>query len=462
LLKQISWSRWPLALLGGSALWFLYFFGLTRTGLLGPDEPRYAAIGRAMAQTGDWITPRLWGHPWFEKPALLYWMTAAGFKAGLGVELAPRLPVALASVAFLIYFFFALRSQFGQRPALFATLILATTVGWLALSHVATPDLPMSAAFSAAMLMLLPAPAVSARRTVMSGLLLGLAILAKGLVPLVLFIPALWFLRRQVRALLTVLGVAAAVAAPWYTLVAARNGAAFADEFFGHQQFARFVSGEILHIQPFWFYLPVLAAGLFPWTPLALLLFSKKLYQDRRTTFLAAWFAFGFVFFSASRGKLPGYLLPLFPPLAALLGIAIDRVRVRSAFFICLLAVSAALLCVLPSAQDALPDALVYGLSRAPIHFSTAWLAPVLILASICVLVELRQERVMAFALIALLYTALIARFIWQDFPVLDRAVSARVRWTTSSESISCIPQDGAFWRNSLNYYAGRELPDCN
>ena len=78
-------------------LFFLYFFGLTRTGLLGPDEPRYAAIGRAMATTGDWITPRLWGAPWFEKPALLYWMTAAGFKAGLGVDLAPRLPVALAS-----------------------------------------------------------------------------------------------------------------------------------------------------------------------------------------------------------------------------------------------------------------------------------------------------------------------------------------------------------------------------
>ena len=76
----MSWSRWPLAILCGSALWFLYFFGLTRTGLLGPDEPRYAAIGRAMARSGDWITPRLWGPPWFEKPALLYWMTAAAFK----------------------------------------------------------------------------------------------------------------------------------------------------------------------------------------------------------------------------------------------------------------------------------------------------------------------------------------------------------------------------------------------
>ena len=153
-------------------------------------------------------------------------------------------------------------------------------------------------------------------------------------------------------------------------------------------------------------------------------------------------------------------MLPLFPPSAALLGTAIDRVRQRSAFFICLLALSAALLCVLPSAQDALPDALVYGL-RSPIHFLSAWLVPVLILASICVLLEVRRDRFIAFSLIALLYTTLIV-VIWQDFPTLDRDVSARNRWATSSESITCIPHDGAFWRNSLNYYAGRELPDCN
>jgi 4-amino-4-deoxy-L-arabinose transferase-like glycosyltransferase len=66
-----AWAIWALAVI---ALFFLYFFGLGRTGLLGPDEPRYAAIGREMAQTGDWVTPRLNGQPWFEKPALLYWI----------------------------------------------------------------------------------------------------------------------------------------------------------------------------------------------------------------------------------------------------------------------------------------------------------------------------------------------------------------------------------------------------
>src|ERR1700683_5866073 len=96
-------------------LFFLYFFGLTRTGLGGPDEPRYAAIGRAMAATGDWITPRLWGAPWFEKPAFLYWMTAAGFKAGLGADLAPRLPVAVLSVLLLGFFWVCLKLGWDRR-----------------------------------------------------------------------------------------------------------------------------------------------------------------------------------------------------------------------------------------------------------------------------------------------------------------------------------------------------------
>src|SRR4249920_652259 len=95
----------------------LYFWQLGGMGLAGPDEPRYDAIGREMARSGDWVTPRLWGEPWFEKPALLYWMTAAGFLSGLGEELAPRAPVAICSIAFLVFFFWILRQEFGDSAA---------------------------------------------------------------------------------------------------------------------------------------------------------------------------------------------------------------------------------------------------------------------------------------------------------------------------------------------------------
>src|SRR5690349_11190177 len=145
-----TWRVLPVAI---PVLYFLYFFGLTGVGLLGPDEPRYAAIGREMARSGDWVTPRLWNEPWFEKPALVYWMSGAGFRLGLSDDLAPRLPIALASVAFLVFYYWVLRREFGSPAAGYAVVILGTSAGWLSLSHAGVTDLPMSAAFAAAMLL---------------------------------------------------------------------------------------------------------------------------------------------------------------------------------------------------------------------------------------------------------------------------------------------------------------------
>ena len=114
-------------LLAAPLVLLLYFYGLTTAGMLGPDEPRYASIGREMALSGDWITPRLWGEPWFEKPPLLYWMVALGFKAGLSDDLAPRLPVALFGAGFVLFFFHQLRREFGERAALYAGKLLKGT-----------------------------------------------------------------------------------------------------------------------------------------------------------------------------------------------------------------------------------------------------------------------------------------------------------------------------------------------
>src|SRR5439155_15705536 len=98
-----------------------------------------------------WITPRLWGQPWFEKPPLLYWMTGWAFRLGFGGDLAPRAPVAALSALFLGFYYWILRREFGSRAAWISSAALATSAGWLAFSYVATPDLPMSAMFSAAM-----------------------------------------------------------------------------------------------------------------------------------------------------------------------------------------------------------------------------------------------------------------------------------------------------------------------
>ncbi len=441
------------------SLFFLYFFGLTRTGLVGPDEPRYAAIGRAMAATGDWITPRLWGAPWFEKPALLYWMTAAGFKAGLGADWSPRVPVALASVAFLIYFFVVLRREFGDGAAWYSAAILATSAGWLAYSHIAITDLPMSAAFAAAMLGLFSERG-SARSSLIAsliaGALLGVAVLAKGLVPLALFIPALWFLRHQIRDLALVFAAATLIAAPWYVLVTLRNGTTFLDEFIWKHHFGRFLNNALQHGQPLWFYVPILLAGIFPWTPLLVLLFQRRLYQDRRAAFLLAWFAWGFVFFSASRNKLPGYLLPLLPAVAALVGIAMADVRARSPKLMALLAGSAALLCLVPPLEDVLPQALLVGMSHTPLHLATFWIVPGLLLGLACAYWERTAHRDLAVAVVAAGTLISVGTIAWRVYPELDRQLSGRL-----AGSITCLPPTSRSQRYSIEYYAGRNLPDC-
>ena len=232
-------------------LYFLFFFALGHVGLLGPDEPRYAAIGREMARSGDWITPRLWGEPWFEKPALLYWLTGLAFRAGLSADLAPRLPVAIIGVAFLIFYYATLRREFGERAAWFATAILGTSAAWLGFSAIAVTDLPMSAAFSGAMLVLVgqvhdlpPDRAGRGPAPLWAGAFLGIAVLAKGLVPLVLALPALWIARKHLWKSLI---ACVAVALPWYLLCTLRNGNAFLTEFFWKHHFERFTSGALMH-----------------------------------------------------------------------------------------------------------------------------------------------------------------------------------------------------------------------
>lgn len=453
-------------LLVTAAFYSLFFFGLTATGLLGPDEPRYAAIGREMARSGDWITPRLWGEPWFEKPALLYWMTGVAFRAGLSQDLAPRLPVALMSVAFLLFYYWVLRREFSPRAAFLATAILGTSAAWLGFSHVGVTDLPLAAAFSAAMLLWLPL--VSGGRPnglphgMLAGALLGLAVLAKGLVPLVLALPLVWMARRRLKELLRPATLAAflLVAAPWYVLCALANGSRFFEEFFLKHHFGRFSSDALQHPQPVWFYLPVLLAGLYPWTPLVALLFRKRVWGDPRRRFLLAWVLFGLVFFSASVNKLPGYLLPLVPALSALMGLELAETK-RARW---LLAGCALLLVVLPPAAAVLPGALSEGLRRAAVG-EVRWVvsAPALILAVALWLLEARGRRMAA---ATALVGAMTAGTLWLKisvFPVLDRTVSPRAFWRGISGAASqvCIEQADRSWLYGLNYYSLNPLPEC-
>ncbi len=444
-------------------VWVLYFFALTRSGLISTDEPRYASIAREMARTGDWITPHLWGAPWFEKPPLLYWMEALAFRLGVNDDLAPRLPVGLLSVAFLIFFYWIVRREFGDPAASYATIILGTSAAWLAFSHIGVNDLPLAATFSAAMLVSLEWLEREDRRNLpLAAALLGVAVLAKGLVPLVLAIPLAWSGRRRLLDWFrpAPLAAFALVALPWYILCFLRNGAPFLQENLWRQQFGRFFTAERAHGQPFWFFVPVIIGALFPWILVLVPIAQRQLYSDARRRFLLAWALFGFVFFSAARNKLPGYVLPLVPPIAILAGVALaDSKRWRWVTIS-----TTALLTLLGPVAAILPAALAAGISRsAPPPFHWTWLLPALISVPIWLL-ERAGSRGAAIGFAALAITVGAAGIALRSFPEIDRLATARPLWNAVApiRDRVCVASLHRSLRYGLNYYSVTPLPDCH
>ena len=440
------------------AIFVLYFYRVDGVGMVGPDEPRYAAIGREMANSGDWVTPRLWGKPWFEKSPLLYWMTASGFKLGLGADAAPRVPVALVSVAFLGFYFWILRRLFNERSAAFATAILAVSPGWLAYSNFGLTDLPMTAAFAAAMLLTLEwLGRKEGRMPLAAGFLFGLAVLAKGLVPLALAAPLAWYARKRILQTLPAIGIFLLTAAPWYALCEMRNGRAFFDEFIWKHHVLRFISPELQHVQKWWWYVPVLAGLLFPFTPALFLWCRTNAWTHPRKQFLLIWFLFGFVFLSYSTNKLPGYLLPLAPAACALIGVLLAEAgETRPVLF-----VSGLLLSILPSAVAVLPEALAEGLSKTDwkqVHWQ--FVAAAAVVAVICAF--LPRDFAVGVLVTCMVITVGYVK-LW-EYPAIDYTVSSRAaaKEIIATGKPNCAPASLNRGRvYGLNYYLLAPIPPC-
>jgi 4-amino-4-deoxy-L-arabinose transferase-like glycosyltransferase len=441
-------------------LYATYFAGLNRVGLLGPDEPRYAAIGREMAESGDWITPRLWGEPWFEKPPLLYWMTALAFRAGLDQDAAPRFLVAVLSTSFLALYWHVLRRRAGTRVAWLATMVLATSAGWVAFGQIGATDMPLAVTLGAGMLLAFEGLETrSATALRWAGVAFGAAVLAKGLVGLALALPLVWYGWRRWREFRIPVLLGLAVAAPWYLSMTWRHGAVFLSDFFGKHHLARFGDAAIAHVQPWWFYVPVVLGGIFPWTPL-LVLVRRSTLMSRFGGFLGLWFGFGFLFFSAVTNKLPGYALPLLPALCGLLGMALNETkRAHLLLGVCVLLLSA-----VSAIAGVLPQALVDGLSRAvwgdvPLEY----VAALFLAAAAVAWLDLRGRRVAAVAIMGSLTALAVLYLKLSIYPVLDRMVSARGLWRSHSGTIagSCVEGLSRDDRYGLNYYTRTPLPDC-
>ncbi|HUE42643.1 MAG TPA: glycosyltransferase family 39 protein [Candidatus Sulfotelmatobacter sp.] len=343
------------------ALYFCYFSQLGVVGLLGPDEPRYAWIARDMAETGDWITPRLFGSPWFEKPPLYYWGAALSFKLFGASETTARLPSAIAALLATVALAWLGWRVYGSATARWLLLLLPSTLGMIGFSHSAATDMPFSAMLTCAMV---PAAVLLglvpfARETRASdrdfaaglsngarfvaaalfGLFLGYAVLAKGPAAIILCSGAVvcWaaYTKRwkETLRLLHPAGIAVfcVVALPWYVLCAVRNPD-FLRVFILEHNFKRFLTPEFQHIQPFWFYAGILLLAFLPWTPAllwAVVAGVRRLVQGERlgamSCFLLSWAGFCLIFFTISRSKLPGYILPAIPAIGLLLARAITK-----------------------------------------------------------------------------------------------------------------------------------------
>jgi 4-amino-4-deoxy-L-arabinose transferase-like glycosyltransferase len=436
-----------------------YLYQLNGVGVLSTDEPRYAAIGQAMARTGDLVTPRLWGSPWFEKPPLLYWMTAAASTLGLGPEIAARLPVALLSLAFLLVAFILLRKEFGVDAATISVALLSTSAGWTAYSQLSLTDLPLAAFFSLAVLLALPLlrqppPEAGVNlRFAAIGISLGMAMLAKGPLAVALFVPASWFLRKRWRAWWPAVIAAILVAGPWYAAVSLRNGRQFIEEFFWKQNFQRLYSASIQHSQPWYYYVPVLLGALFPWTLLLPLLARRSAAWDERQRFLLATVAFGFVVFSASVNKLPGYLVPLLPALFILLGVRFVTARTW-------LLVPALSIAAIPLVAHALPETLAAGRIAAFRLSGFSATEMFYVAAPLAALLLTRRSWLLPVLGLCVAASGIYLKTV--AYPVLDQQVSARglAREIPASASV-CDGGIHRAWLYGLDFYRNVSIPPC-
>jgi len=322
----------------------IYLFAAGRLTLKNPDEPRYAGIAREMIATGDWVTPRLNDTRYFEKPPLVPWLVALSRLAFGPGDTAARLPVVVFGVGGVLLVYALGRRLFGREAGLAAAVVLGTSLLYFALSWVLLLDMALAVTQSAALICFLLGvrePPGPRRRWLFLALYVSaaLATLAKGLIGFLLpgAIMFLWLLTlnqwHRLRPLYLPSGcvVFVLIAAPWHGLVAQRNPewAAF---YFGHEHWARFTSTVHGRAEPFWYFVPVLIFGLFPWIgflPSAVRAAVAGGWARRKEQadawFLVLWAAFVFLFFSRSQSKLIPYLLPAFPPLAVLIGAWLAR-----------------------------------------------------------------------------------------------------------------------------------------
>ena len=315
-----------------------FWWRLGAIGLVDPDEPFYAQTAREMIQTGDWITPRIYGEPQFEKPILYYWLVSASFLVFGENEFAGRAPTALFAslLVFLVYAFGA--RVLNHRTALLSALVLATGLEFCVMSRLMLTDIPLAFFLAASIFSYWFAlqPGVKRGPWIFIHIACGgLAVLTKGpigsLFPLLTV--AAFHLITKVPVPRSRGGFWAGVLAymliviPWYALMFAWHARQFWEDFFIRDNWLRLFRAEHPANNHWYYYIGLLFLGSMPWMP-AVAVCVKRMRSsfrtDQRQLFIGCWLCTSLVFLTLVQSKLPSYGFFLFVPLALLVGSTVD------------------------------------------------------------------------------------------------------------------------------------------
>ncbi|MDD5436584.1 MAG: glycosyltransferase family 39 protein, partial [Candidatus Omnitrophica bacterium] len=320
---------------------YLFFFKLGGMALTDPDETFYAQTAKEMLARGEWTTPYLLGTPQFEKPILIYWLIEISYII-LGVnETAARLPSAVFALLGVIAIYLLGKLLFNKRAGFLAALILAASVEYVVLSRACITDMVLTVFMLLGILFFFYAYLEGKRYFyILSSAAFAFSVLAKGPVAIVLPVAiflAFAFIAGDPKALRRVpLGwcilAFVIISGPWYYLAYKLHGKEFIDAFFGFQNVTRFMQSEHRIGSQFYYNIPILFGGFFPWSvflPFASWYGFKKIRSGTKAEksgiiFLFIWFLAIFIFFSISRTKLPTYIFPSFISLALIVGLLWD------------------------------------------------------------------------------------------------------------------------------------------
>lgn len=335
-----------------AALWCVLLLMATLRPLAVPDEGRYGEIGRWMLQSGDWLTPRLNGIPFFHKPPYVYWLEAMSL-ATFGVnELALRLVPALHVGLMLVVLYLAARTISTEQIARRAALMLGTSLTFLVGGQYVNHDMAVATWIGVAIwcfsfaFMAGERPNATLARLGFVACALGL--LSKGLIGIalpgmVLFIWLIW--TRQFKKVLYLpwlsgLALFALIALPWFVIAQQKYPQLF-DYMFIKHHFDRYTSTSYNNPQPWWFSLLAVLLLFFPWVFFALNQVRRQISHAPGATPSVAkewlslcwiWAVTIITFFSIPNSKLVGYVLPVMPALALLSALGWERVMAHRSF----------------------------------------------------------------------------------------------------------------------------------